>query len=180
CQEGTRTKVLEDIRAWYGDTGSSKNLLWLYGQAGMGKSSIASSVCKMVHDAGALGGHFFFKRDDPHMRSPENMLNTIVHCLALQYELYGRAVASSIEEYSGLLVMPLGQRYTQLIDRPLRSLVSSSDSPSMPFVIVIDALDECERTNSRDQLIKHLRDMASIVPWLKVFITSRPDDDIKA
>lgn len=134
----------------------------------------------MFHNAGTLGAHYFFKRDDPYLRSPEHMLNTVVHHLALQYEPYGQAVASAIEEYSGLLDMPLGQRYTHLVERPLRDLEFSFASPRETLVIVVDAIDECENTDSRRTLLAYLREMSWIAPWFKVVVTSRPDEDIKS
>ncbi|KAF8605751.1 hypothetical protein BDV93DRAFT_543347, partial [Ceratobasidium sp. AG-I] len=179
CHEGTRVQVIADICAWYNDTNNPQKLLWLYGQAGMGKSSIAASICQVLHDAGTLGAHFFFRRDDPHLRSPEHMLNVIVHRLAFQFEPYGRAVASAIEGYSGLLEMPLGQRYVHLVERPLQSLDSSAITQSGTFAIVVDALDECENTNSRRPLFTFLREMSQLVPWIKIVITSRPDEDIR-
>ncbi|KAF8596004.1 hypothetical protein BDV93DRAFT_80081 [Ceratobasidium sp. AG-I] len=180
CHEGTRTGVITDIRAWYLDTNNPQKLLWLYGQAGMGKSSIAASICQVFHDAGTLGAHFFFRRDDPHLRSPEHMFNFIVHRLALRYEPYGRAVATAIESYSGLLDMPLGQRYVHLVEHPLQSLVPTGESPSKTFVVIVDALDECENTDSRRSLFSYLRKMSQPVPWIKILITSRPDEDIEA
>lgn len=145
----------------------------------MGKSSIAASVCQVFHDAGTLGAHFFFRRDDPYLRSPVQMLNVIVHRLAFQYEPYGRAVASAIERYGGLLDMPLGQRYVHLVERPLQNLGSTARSTPVTFAIVIDALDECEKSDSRQPLLTYLREMSQLAPWIKIVVTSRPDEDIK-
>ncbi|KAF8596008.1 hypothetical protein BDV93DRAFT_500786, partial [Ceratobasidium sp. AG-I] len=179
CHRGTRVQAIADICAWHDDQNNPQKLLWLYGQAGMGKSSIAASVCQVFHDAGTLGAHFFFKRDDPHLRSPDHMLNLVVHRLAFQYEPYGRAVANAIESYSGLLDMPLGQRYVHLVERPLQSLRSIAGSPPRTFAIIIDALDECEKTDNRRSLFTYLREMSQLAPWIKVVITSRPDKDIE-
>ncbi|KAF8594663.1 hypothetical protein BDV93DRAFT_159998, partial [Ceratobasidium sp. AG-I] len=178
CHEGTRVQTIADICAWSDDTNNPQKLLWLYGQAGMGKSSIAASICQVLHDAGTIGAHFFFRRDDPYLRSPEHMLNVIVHRLAFQCEPYGWAVANAIEGYSGLLDMPLGQRYVHLVERPLQSLESSAKTQLGTFIIVVDALDECENTNSHQSLFTGLRKMSQLVPWIKILITSRPDEDI--
>lgn len=134
----------------------------------------------MFYEAGTLGAHFPFRHDDQYLRSPEHMLNVIIHRLAFRYEPYGRAVASAIENYSGVLDMPLGQRYVHLVERPLRSLESSPGPPPATFAIVVDALDECEKIDSHRPLFACLREMSRLASWANVLITSRPDEDIEA
>ena len=51
--------------------------------------------------------------------------------------------------------------------------------PKHALVFVIDALDECGDDRSRPALLKVLTDAAAHAPWLKVIITSRPEDDIQ-
>lgn len=63
----------------------------------MGKSTIAASACRRFDGDKTLGAHFFCKRDDPDRRAAEQVLNTIIYCLALQFEPYGQVVASAIE-----------------------------------------------------------------------------------
>lgn len=61
CLEGTRTEVLKRIRAWlYGNSESC--ILWLNGMAGTGKSTIARTMARELHDRGHLGASFFFSR----------------------------------------------------------------------------------------------------------------------
>lgn len=179
CQSGTRTEIFGEIDKWAQDQTTSETLLWLHGHAGMGKSSIASSLCRKYNGEGALGAHFFCKRDDPGLRSPENILNTIVHRLASQYETYGRAVANAIADNIELPESPLEQRYAHLIDRPLQELKSKRIAPAGVLLVVVDALDECEKGGGRRLLLTYLRKMSQIAPWLKVVVTSRPDHDIK-
>ncbi|KAF8598899.1 hypothetical protein BDV93DRAFT_478129, partial [Ceratobasidium sp. AG-I] len=122
CQGGTRTKILDEIYAWSQDSATFSKLLWVYGQAGMGKSSIASSVCQKLSDQGDLSASFFCKRDDPNLRTPGQILNTLVYNLASQHKPYGQAVASAIENNVQLPDSPIGQRFTYLIVRPLQEL----------------------------------------------------------
>ncbi len=51
--------------------------------------------------------------------------------------------------------------------------------PKHALVFVIDALDECGDDRSRPALLKVLTGAAAHAPWLKVIITSRPEDDIQ-
>lgn len=145
----------------------------------MGKSTIAASVCRRFDGDKALGAHFFCKRDDPDCRAPEQVLNTIIFCLALQYEPYGKVIASAIEADVRLPEAPLAQRYTYLIEQPLRGLESKNIRPAGVCFVVVDALDECEKGDGRRLLLTYLPKLSQIVSWVRVVVTSRPDQDIK-
>ncbi|QRW13889.1 hypothetical protein RhiLY_12888 [Ceratobasidium sp. AG-Ba] len=180
CQQGTRQQVLADIYEWIFQLDTPKKLAWLYGHAGLGKSCISASVCHKLDEERRLGAHFFCKRDDPDLRRCGTVLNTIVHQLATRFGPYGKEVASAIDECPQLPESSLEQRYTRLIERPLRKLNEEQVAPTTHLAIVIDAFDECERSRERRLLLTFLRQMSGLVSWLKVMVTSRLDQDIKA
>lgn len=179
CQEGTRVQILDEVYAWSQDSTTSSKLLWIYGQAGMGKSSIASSVCRKLNSQECLGASFFCKRDDPNLRTPEHILNTLVYNLACRCELYGQIVASAIEKDVQLPESPLEQRYSHLIARPLQKMGLKGATVSQTFLAVVDAMDECESGTGRRSLLNYLRELPRLAPWIKVLVTSRPDPEIK-
>lgn len=133
----------------------------------------------MLDEQDLLGAPFFCRRDDPDLRHPEGVFNTIVYRLASHYDSYGLAVASAIESNMQLPDSPLEQRYVQLVERPLNAHKAEKNTPSN-LVIVVDALDECEPGHYRQLLLTYLYNMSRLVPWLKVIITSRPEHSIKA
>ena len=53
-------------------------------------------------------------------------------------------------------------------------------SPQRSLVFVIDALDECGDGRSRASILKVLTDATAQAPWLKIIITSRPENDIQS
>lgn len=144
----------------------------------MGKSTIATSICRQFNEDKTLGAHFFCKRDDPDRRGPEQVLNTI-HRLAFQFEAYGHAIARAIEADVQLPESPFAQRYTHLVERPLQNLKSDNTRPPGAFFVVVDALDECEKGAGRRPLLTSLLKMSQLAPWLRVIVTSRPDPDIQ-
>lgn len=145
----------------------------------MGKSSISSSFCRELDRRKTLGSHFFCKRDDPQLRTPEQIINTIVYNLASRYHPYGRAVASAIEDNIQLPDLPLEQRYTDLVETPLQTLITGNQMPPSIIILVVDALDECESTDRRRLLLTYLLRMSQLVPWLKIIATSRPEQDVQ-
>ena len=61
CMKGTRTQILKELRAWSRDPNAPR-IYWLNGMAGTGKSAIARSFCRTLHDDDLLGGSFFCAR----------------------------------------------------------------------------------------------------------------------
>ncbi|QRW18775.1 Vegetative incompatibility protein HET-E-1 [Rhizoctonia solani] len=184
CQEGTRRRVLGDIDRWIRDEDSTHKLMWIYGQAGIGKSTVATSVCQELSDKGILVVSFFCKRDDSALRDPLRLINSVAHGLTIHYPPYGKLVAQEIETNKDLCTSYLQTRYLGLLKKPLCALDSAYSPP--PCVIIIDAMDECgtedtrtQQDATRKQVLGYLLDLSSLVPWLKVIVTSRPDSNIR-
>ncbi|TFY76513.1 hypothetical protein EWM64_g7500 [Hericium alpestre] len=63
CMADTRVSVLGNLMSWAVDSGpGASHVYWLTGLAGTGKSAIAYSFCRLLNDAGLLGGSFFCSR----------------------------------------------------------------------------------------------------------------------
>ena len=176
CMEGTRKSLLEQIRAW-AINGSEQtdgvNTYWIYGLPGIGKTSLAHSICASLHDQKQLAGAFFCRRDDQELSEPRNILPTLIHKLAILFPPFRNVVA----EYLGKdpNVTPEEMRHTLFLEfiRKLPRL------PEKTLVFVIDAFDECGNAQSRLDILRALTDAATQAPWLKVIITSRPEVDIQ-
>ena len=168
--EGTRNSILEQIMAWVAD---GKNTYWIYGVPGIGKTSLAHSICASLDDQGQLAGVFFCRRDDPELNEPRNILPTLIYKLAILFPPFRRIVADCLRQNPN--VAPESMKHTLILDfiRKLPRL------PTKPLVFVIDALDECGGTQSRPNILKALTDATAQAPWLKVIITSRPEFDIQ-
>ncbi|KAG9093275.1 hypothetical protein FS749_014702 [Ceratobasidium sp. UAMH 11750] len=177
CTPDTRVRVIEDTVRWAQDDVTDKQLLWIYGFTGLGKSSIATSVCLRLKEEGLLASSFFCKRDDPLLRDAGCLLNTVIFELGTRHEGYRRAVVNAIQDDPQICTAHIQRRYASLVEAPLKSLGLSESSG--PYVIVIDALDETKRDESRSLLLTYLRKMCELVPWIRIIVTSRPDDDIK-
>ncbi|KAH7345379.1 hypothetical protein B0J17DRAFT_712969 [Rhizoctonia solani] len=178
CQEGTRLGVLRDIDDWIHSSEPGAPLMWIFGQAGIGKTTISASVCNRLVEKGIPVVSFFCKRDDPALRDPLRLISSIAYGLACRYPPYGKLIAEEIEKNPELCTSHLGVRYDGLVKKPLSKLQNAA--PSSSYIILIDALDECGTTENRRQLLHHLREVSLLVPWLRVIVTSRPDSDIRS
>ncbi|QRW00934.1 hypothetical protein RhiJN_28952 [Ceratobasidium sp. AG-Ba] len=178
CLDGTRVRIIDTLVAWAQGSNEPVRLAWVHGLAGLGKSSIMTSVCKQLDDIGALVCSFFCKQDSPDLRDPRRVLMTIVCELAQRWDAYGSAVAHVICKNIALHSKHIQQLYDILVTEPWRS-VSQAELPKQTFAVIIDALDECEDAITRRQLLMCLRDISRLAPFLRIIVTSRPHEDIR-
>ena len=176
--EGTRQYLLNRIIAWVSNELEQKDTLqgntyWLYGLPGIGKTSLAHSVCASLHERGQLAGAFFCRRDDATLSEPRNILPTLIYKLAEIFPLFQSIVAKRLRDDPALT--PESMKDALLLDF-IRSLPRH---PKCTLVFVIDALDECGNPQSRLGILKVLTDAAAQAPWLKIIITSRSEVDIQ-
>ncbi|CAE6526672.1 unnamed protein product [Rhizoctonia solani] len=178
CLEGTRLLVLADIDDWIHDPNPSSRFMWIFGQAGIGKSTISVSVCNRLTDRETPIVSFFCKRDDPAFRDPLRLINSVAHGLACRYSPYAKLLAKAIEANAELCTSQLGVRWDGLLKKPLSGIENLSPPPV--HVVLVDAMDECGTNDTRRQLLGLLQELVSLVPWLRIIVTSRPDAGIRS
>jgi len=176
CMDGTRKSILEQTIAWVSDglgQTDGRNTYWIYGVPGIGKTSLAHSICASLHDKQQLAGAFFCRRDDQELKEPRNILPTLIHKLAILFPPFRSIVAGCLRNDPN--VRPESMRPTLFLDF-IRNLPRP---PKKTLVFVIDALDECGGPESRPGVLQALTDATACAPWLKVIITSRQEVDIQ-
>ena len=175
--DGTRQTLLDQIMDWVSNESEQENLLqsnayWFYGSPGIGKTSLAHSICEKLHERGCLAGSFFCRKDDPNLSKTINILPTFIHKLAIIFPPFRTIVVKRLRDDPNLT--PESMNGSLFLDF-IRSLPRH---PEHALVFVIDALDECGDAQSRPGLLKILTNAAAQAPWLKIIITSRPEVDI--
>ncbi|KAG9090935.1 hypothetical protein FS749_000190 [Ceratobasidium sp. UAMH 11750] len=177
CLKGTRMEILEDIRNWALPATGSPALFWLYGPAGCGKSSIATSMSDLLHKAGSLAGSFFCKRDNEHLRKSENVISHLAASLAYKCPAYGAKLVEALRQDPELAHSATTTRFSGLIASPLEALSQEIDFSTL--IMVVDAVDESGTTESRAELVSCLLELPRLASWLKVLVTSRPNNEIR-
>jgi len=175
CMEGTRTSFLKEIIDWVTSQSDipKSNTYWIYGLPGIGKTSLAHSICGSVHDQARLAGAFFCRRDDPNLSELRKILPTLIHKLAEVFPPFRSIVAKHLHDDPNLTPESMKHSlFTELIRKLPRH-------PEHALVLVIDVLDECGDTQSRPNILRALTDAAAHAPWLRIIITSRPEVDIQ-
>ncbi|KAL7268693.1 hypothetical protein RUND412_008673 [Rhizina undulata] len=157
-QAGTGKWLLEkeDFVSWKHSPSSS--ILWLRGieSAGAGKTTLASMVIDSFASTRANNhavAYFYCKHGEKDRQDSTSILSTLVKQLSLNF---GKLQLSESQK----LIASLVENFAQTI-------------------IVIDALDECDK-ESRKQLLKALDIvLKSTAGVIKFFVTSRRADDIE-
>jgi hypothetical protein len=178
--EGTRKSLLDQIGAWVTNKPRQNdvlqgNIYWIYGSPGIGKTALAHSICASLDAQGQLAGAFFCRRDDPNLSEARNILPTLIYKLARRIPPLRSIVAERLHNNPNMTTESMKtSHYCDFIcSLPLPR------HPKHPLVFVIDALDECLNTQRRQNILKVLTDAATLPPWLKIIITSRPEMDIQ-
>ncbi len=178
CMDSTHQSLLNQITDWVANNSGQENILqrnayWLYGSPGIGKTSLAHSICATLHERNHLAAAFFCQRDDPNLSKPIRILPTLIHELAVHFPPFRTIVAKHLRNDPKLTPESMkGPLFLDLI----RSLPRH---PEHTLVVVIDALDKCGDARSCPPLLKILTSAAAQAPWLKIIITSRTEVDIQ-
>ena len=151
CLPGTRKDVLQQIHDWTTDD-QARNILWLRGSPGAGKTAVASSL---VSELGTkLGARFFFKRDDAAVNDPVVLWPTIACDLARTDPTFKKILVDvSRGNQADSVGVNVQTQFMDLIHSP--TTTRSNDANLGVSVIVLDALDECYRYSEhwRDLLV---------------------------
>ena len=181
CDEDTRIDILSDIRMWVYDTSSkSQNFLWLTGDPGSGKSTIAASIARECERTGILWAQFFISRNNADTTEPKSYFPTIARqlCNHIPDSDVTLEIHDALKEDPFLMDDISADQASKLFIDALE--VASKLDPERPIVVVIDGLDETSRPRLRiaadifSKLFAKLRCRNA-----KVFISSRTEDDIQ-
>ena len=177
CLDGTRTEILSKFIDWINNTdASAPRILWLYGQAGKGKSAIAHTIALYARNLGMLGSCFCFTRARQHEGLHTKLFPTIARDLADRDLRLRLLLAQAISRNPCLRdTEDIMAQWEKLIVEPLSRLEGSSTGN---VVIVIDALDE-SGWEGRASILEVLTKSGGKLPInIRIFLTSRPLVDI--
>ena len=173
CMDGTRELLLERLMDWASkEPSQEESTYWIYGLPGIGKTSLAHSICASLHEGKNLAGAFFCQRDDANLSEARNILPTLIHKLAGTFPPFRSVVAEHLRNDPHLTPGSMKQSILLELIRKLPR------APKRTLVFVIDAIDECGDRFSRPTVLRALTAAAEHAPWLKIIITSRPEADI--
>ncbi|KAJ3124305.1 hypothetical protein HK098_001217 [Nowakowskiella sp. JEL0407] len=160
----------------------TERVLWLQGNAGVGKSVMSAFAADELEKRNLLAGMFFAKYDNTDRNSARNLIRTLCFQLCEWNAKFGRHILNTLTEEN--VKEGLNDRasieamFTFLILDPLQHIAESNPNP---IVLVVDALDETGRLGYRREILQvfsiHCKKLPS---FIKILVTSRPEEDIVA
>ena len=175
CLPDTRVALLDEIHSWADGT-DERCVFWLSGLAGTGKSTIARTVARRYGDRQRLAASFFFSRGGGDVGHAGKFVTSIAVQLAQSVPAARQHISDAVAERSDVVSQSLRDQWQHLVCRPLSKLHKSES-----YVIVVDALDECDSDNDTRLIVQLLAEVRSFLTGvrLRVFLTSRPEVPIR-
>ena len=176
CFPGTRGEILEKIEKWVNAGGEGKRVLWLHGPAGAGKSAIAQTVAETCAGRNQLAATFFFARTV----AGRNAIKYLFPTVAVQIALSAREKRERL--YTILKNDPwIADRASGSVDLVTLLFKKRSDLvPSLPFLVIVDGLDECQGHGDQCRILTQVSHMVNPhchLP-LRFLIVSRPESHL--
>jgi hypothetical protein len=126
CLPGTRVDLLRTISEWAQNPADERRLFWLYGLAGCGKTTLATTIANIFRQQGYLGAFLFFDRDATERSNPSTVIRTLACQLGEADPRIGLAISDVIEEIPGIIRSPLRFQFLKLLIEPLSSIEPKS------------------------------------------------------
>jgi hypothetical protein len=179
CLPDTRVDLLQEIYKW-ADEENSPSIFWLRGLAGTGKSTIARTVVEKYSCTGGIAASFFFSKsggDGGYLRHAGRFVTSIAVQLAHNIQPSKQTICDAISAHSAIADRALLEQWRHLVFSPLSQLTGNSRPR---YILVVDALDECEDENNIRTILQVLAEARLLKNIrLRVFLTSRPEVPIR-
>ncbi|KAM6503297.1 hypothetical protein JOM56_000240 [Amanita muscaria] len=178
CMQETRIAILNTIYEWK-DSLDSPPIFWLHGPAGTGKSTIAHTVAEECRRGKRLGASFFFAHANAECSDPSLFFSTLAYQLSTFVPDLRRHIIDGVKGHPSPQDASISTQFEEFILTPMRKL---SNSPAQePIIVVVDAFDECSDAQKAAEILQLLSAKLPSFPHrLKIFITSRPEPEIRS
>lgn len=177
CFENTRLEVIDSIISWFADdSAEQKPVLWLYGLAGSGKSTISTTIAHIFRGIKRLGGVFYFDRALPE-RNAAALIRTLAYRLASSNTHIYEHFTTIVGTFDDIAQMTLEVQFGAFLSS---TAFVAAEQYGGPVLLVIDALEECGTEKNRESLLSVLSaGFSKLASFIRIIILSRPEPDIE-
>ena len=164
--------IRRDIRTWAEDTTNTNQIFWLADRAGTGKSTVAKQIVEDWKSEGKAVVSFIFSITAADTKSNAKFCQTVAAKLAdlRNFGSFRSTLAEALRQNLTLETLNFNEKFEELLRAPLKKT-------DKPVLVVIDALDECNKRD-RSELLSVLLGKLKELGKVKVLITSRSEPDI--
>lgn len=161
-----RQWVMKEVDRWLAN---SRRVLWITGEAGVGKSALAAWLC---HECPEIAAYHYCRFGNSDRVDSRKVLFSLAYQLSTQLPSYEDRLNSSSLDKTVVEPDPLTV-FDRLLVGPLSDAEPKADNPQ---VLLIDALDEAGKYG-RNELAEIIGFEFDRLPsWLRLIVTSRPHE----
>jgi hypothetical protein len=180
-QPNSRQWMKDMVHNFATSSDAGKKIFWLQAEAGMGKTAFSAWVINDYQRRQRILAANLFRFGDTANSDVRSICKSIAFQISLNVPPAKVHVRRGIELIRGKETVTVQDLIDKLIIDPLNSCGTPYFLGSDSMLMVFDALDEIGVPNSpaRSQFLRFLKNSVNKLPdWVKVFITSRPEEDI--
>ncbi|RYC79559.1 hypothetical protein BFJ63_vAg17556 [Fusarium oxysporum f. sp. narcissi] len=174
-------RVLQEmpIKQMVADNSNQEYLFWVVGPAEIGKSTLIRSIADHLNRDKRLVAGYFFKRGEQGRNDTKRLFATLAMQLTDTIPSFKEALRVSLGDIAkdSMDTKDLRFQFEKLLKEPLQQL-SLSQTSQLSKIIVLDALDECERPEHLARILAFLLELCNNTTGnlqLRILLTSRPD-----
>ena len=172
---GTREWAFKEVFAWLDAAPTdAAQLFWLMGGGGVGKSVLTAELLRRAYGSNRVVAWHFCRHDNPQQSSPDALLRSLAAMLCARLPGYKEALGEASAELRKSTDPK--ELFAALFTAPLQEV----KSPEKPSLIILDALDELPKQGQKPLLSVIAAQLSTLPPWLRLFVTSREEPQIKA
>ncbi|THH23171.1 hypothetical protein EUX98_g8006 [Antrodiella citrinella] len=177
CFPQTCVAILSDLSARL-MVADKRNIIWLHGVAGCGKSTIAATLANFFYHQCRLGAFLTFDRESEASTVPQ-IIRTLASQLAKNNLGFGKEIFRKIHNNGAVAALTVAEQIHKLLIEPLNRALEDTPSTEGPLVIILDGLDECGPPQPRAELLAALGAQLHLLDKsVRILITSRTEIDI--
>ncbi|KAJ2927832.1 hypothetical protein H1R20_g9260, partial [Candolleomyces eurysporus] len=154
------------------------------GAAGAGKSALQQTISEICAWGKILGATFFFSTADPSRKDVSPFVPTIAYQLGIENESLRGLIGAAVAKDPLIFSKSLHTQMDTLLINPVE-ILRVKDPPqfqALPFVILIDGLDECSGEDRQAELLSAIKRCILDRPNVpfRLFLASRPELAIRS
>ncbi|KDR84500.1 hypothetical protein GALMADRAFT_237390 [Galerina marginata CBS 339.88] len=149
------------------------------------RTALAQTIAERCQQDNTLLASFFFSHADASHNHARSLVATMSYQVALTLPATKELVVAAVERDPLIFFKSLETQFLRLVIEPLHSASNHlhSSGSSLPHLVVIDALDECDDEAVRTRILRLLfrtHREGALPPKVRFLLTTQPTSDVTA
>ncbi|XP_028414371.1 uncharacterized protein LOC114537524 [Dendronephthya gigantea] len=168
--EGTRKWLFDKLSNWF--VSKETRVMILTAGPGAGKSVLSGKISELYRGRDQLAAHHFCDFRNSDYSNPHRILQSLSSQMCENVDGFRDKLTEILRRENSRVSLP--DAFRVLLNDPLHSLRRND-----PMLIIVDALDE-SKTDMKSEFLELISEKFCELPdWIKIFISSRPELQVR-